>query len=247
MPRRWEAAARGSGAPPRKAVRAQPPRPRVCDCVPRFRTEKGCAGALSGPRGTRQDSSVKPGELRRGKTFTRDLDVTKAELKSRVDDGQPLSAAGGGGDRGGASGEGPQVPRRRSRVPAGARSPRVNVQPLPGRHFSVKTLLCGKEEIRCSEQKSARYLGLHSEVWPPLAWHIGVPVRSLPVSSSSGGREAQGQGPARPSRGRANAEVCEPGELSGSSVLRPGTRSLQTAWGQRPRFHLPLGTLEPSD
>lgn len=132
-------------------------------------------------------------------------------------------------------------------MPAGARSPRVNVQPLPGRHFSVKTLLCGEEEIRCSEQKSARYLGLHSEVWPPLAWHIGVPVRSLPVSSSSGGREAQGQGPARPSRGRANAEVCEPGELSGSSVLRPGTRSLQTAWGQRPRFHLPLGTLEPSD
>lgn len=94
MPRRWEAAARGSGAPPRKAVRAQPPRPRVCDCVPRFRTEKGCAGALSGPRGTRQDSSVKPGELRRGKTFTRDLDVTKAELKSRVDDGLPRGNMG---------------------------------------------------------------------------------------------------------------------------------------------------------
>lgn len=116
MPRRWEAAARGSGAPPRKAVRAQPPRPRVCDCVPRFRTEKGCAGALSGPRGTRQDSSVKPGELRRGKTFTRDLDVTKAELKSRVDDGQPRGgrphrAGGGASERG--TGAGPAATARR--------------------------------------------------------------------------------------------------------------------------------------
>lgn len=51
---------------------------------------------------------MKPGELRRGKTFTRDLDVTKAELKSRVDDGQPLSAGGGGG-----IGAGPAASARR--------------------------------------------------------------------------------------------------------------------------------------